>query len=645
MKGSIFYIFLLLATWKIANGQTPFTCKGQYYLSLTKNGSQSSGLYEVKIPTSGAQIYLDTISTSIGLVLNGMGYRITDNLIYGIDPNTAHLRKIGSDGVAIDLGLPKGIPTDRLYYAGDVTPDGKFLLLIGLGGFPQQIVKIDLDDPEYACTFVGLKNNAVGIVDIAFDPFTGIMYGHDLRNSRIVTINPDDGSVNINFKVQSQVDQLGALFFDSFGNLYGYGAYGSGAQDKFVSIDKKTGDIRLLASGPISVGQDGCACPYTLELQKIVTPEVAFPCTDVVYSFIVSNGSGITRSGINLHDTLPDGLTAKSIIYNPFGGNENVADQVVSITEMVVKPGIDTIKLLVSIDENALGIYKNQAHLSGLPLALGSFTLSDYPYSFLEKDSTTLMVEPLDISFIEEEFTTCKGDSVFIDASLHGVNILWSDGDESSRKWLVSPGKYTLSARTKCDVKQVQIDVKGDQVIADILEDTLYIELGDYITLHGEYKNIDENVTLSWISSEGNSALSCQQCLTSEGQPIHDGYYVFLVKNAQDCYDSDTVWVRVKKDRSVFTPNIISANSDGQNDKFYLFAANQSAEGVYLRIYDRWGNLVFERNQFALNDSEYGWDGTFLNKPVVQGVFTWTAMVRFIDQYELVLHGDVTVIR
>jgi len=29
----------------------------------------------------------------------------------------------------------------------------------------------------------------------------------------------------------------------------------------------------------------------------------------------------------------------------------------------------------------------------------------------------------------------------------------------------------------------------------------------------------------------------------------------------------------------------------------------------------------------------------------VQGVFTWTAMVRFIDQYELVLHGDVTVIR
>ena len=104
----------MLATWKIANGQTPFTCKGQYYLSLTKNGSQSSGLYEVKIPTSASQIYLDTISTSIGLVLNGMGYRITDNLIYGIDPNTAHLRKIGRDGVAIDLGLPKGIPTDRL---------------------------------------------------------------------------------------------------------------------------------------------------------------------------------------------------------------------------------------------------------------------------------------------------------------------------------------------------------------------------------------------------------------------------------------------------------------------------------------------------------------------------------------------------
>ena len=90
-------------------------------------------------------------------------------------------------------------------------------------------------------------------------------------------------------------------------------------QDKFVSINKFTGDISLLAQGPSSSGQDGCACPYTLELQKTVVPEIAYPCTDVVYNFIVSNGSGTGRQGIDLIDTMPLGLTAKEVISNPFG--------------------------------------------------------------------------------------------------------------------------------------------------------------------------------------------------------------------------------------------------------------------------------------------------------------------------------------
>ncbi|HMU02365.1 MAG TPA: hypothetical protein PJ990_02025, partial [Saprospiraceae bacterium] len=256
------------------DAQQPFTCRGQYYLSLTKSGSKSSGLYEVKISENGQNIYLDTISSGLNLVLNGMGYRITDNLIYGVDPSTGALRKVGSDGVAIDLGLPQGLPAGPSYYAGDVTPDGKYLLLIGIGGRPQ-IIKVDLADPSYPCTFMALSNNNVSIVDIAFDPFTGILYGHDFINRRLVIIDPDTGEVKGNFLRQNQVDQLGALFFDSFGNLFGYGSYGNFDQDKFVSINKVTGEISLLSQGPLSSGQDGCACPYTLQLQKIVEPEVA----------------------------------------------------------------------------------------------------------------------------------------------------------------------------------------------------------------------------------------------------------------------------------------------------------------------------------------------------------------------------------
>ena len=248
------YIGFLLLCLNYLNAQVLFECKGKYYLSLTRSGAQSSGLYEVKINPDGTKIFLDTISPSIGLVLNGMGYRITDNFIYGMDPNTPRLRKIGRDGVALDLGLPAGIPTDRVYFAGDVTPDGRYLILIGLGGSPAQIVKVDLESPVFQCTFVPLKTS-VSIVDVAFDPFSGKMYGHDLANKRLVIINPDDGTVDVNFIRQPQVDQLGALFFDSFGNLFGYGAFGQidvdiiNDQSRILFLDKATFQNIFLVDG------------------------------------------------------------------------------------------------------------------------------------------------------------------------------------------------------------------------------------------------------------------------------------------------------------------------------------------------------------------------------------------------------------
>ena len=36
---------------------------------------------------------------------------------------------------------------------------------------------------------------------------------------------------------------------------------------------------------------------------------------------------------------------------------------------------------------------------------------------------------------------------------------------------------------------------------------------------------------------------------------------------------------------------------------------------------DRWGNLVFENENFEINDSSQGWDGNYKGKPLNPGVF------------------------
>jgi len=644
----VMYRWLWLYCWWIGictlDAQIPFTCKGQYYLSLTRSNSLASELYEVKISADGQNINLETINDNMGLVVNGMGYRITDNFIYGIDPQTARLRKIGADGIAVDLGLPKGIPVDRLYYAGDVTPDGKYLIMIGLGGFPAQIAKIDLEDPAYSCTFVPLKDNNPGIVDVAFDPFTGILYGHDQYKQRMVTINPETGDINTAFQPQPKVGQIGALFFDSFGNLYGYGSYASSRQNKFLSIDKKGGKISLLAEGPNSSGQDGCACPYTLELQKIATPDTVFACTDVVYSFVISNGSGAMRTGIQLSDVMPSGFKIKSILKNPYGGIETFNDNAITIDNMSVPPGIDTIQVVVQVSDLP-GKYLNQAVLDGLPLALGSSTFSDYPFSIIEKDSTPVVVLPVDLTFIQEEYTICKGDSVFVEADLYGVEFIWENGSHDRQRWLHAPGKYQLTASTDCEKKIVDISLHDASIEAMITVDTISINLGESVVLTSAINGHPSEVKYTWYSDTRKSEITCPHCAETEVTPYESSYFYLDVIDANGCLVTDSVYIRVKVERKVFAPNIISGNGDGVNETFYLSGGASIGEVLLMQIYDRWGNLVFENGHFDLNDPAEGWNGTFLGKPAETGVYTWIAQVRYLDDYEEFITGDITLIR
>jgi len=66
---------------------------------------------------------------------------------------------------------------------------------------------------------------------------------------------------------------------------------------------------------------------------------------------------------------------------------------------------------------------------------------------------------------------------------------------------------------------------------------------------------------------------------------------------------------------NVFVPNTFSPNSDGNNDVFYI--RGKGLERVKsLRVFNRWGEIVFEKKDFPVNDPSSGWDGKFKgNRP------------------------------
>gem|GEM_PF-6945710 len=65
----------------------------------------------------------------------------------------------------------------------------------------------------------------------------------------------------------------------------------------------------------------------------------------------------------------------------------------------------------------------------------------------------------------------------------------------------------------------------------------------------------------------------------------------------------------------------------------------------HLRIFDRWGNLVFEKSNFLPNNPKSGWDGTSKGKRMSTGVYTYTADLLFLDGAVERYDGNVLLIR
>ncbi len=63
------------------------------------------------------------------------------------------------------------------------------------------------------------------------------------------------------------------------------------------------------------------------------------------------------------------------------------------------------------------------------------------------------------------------------------------------------------------------------------------------------------------------------------------------------------------------------------------------------RVYNRWGQVMFERANVDVNDKANGWDGNFNGAQLPPDVYVWTVEA-FCENGDLLkLKGDVTIIR
>ncbi len=117
--------------------------------------------------------------------------------------------------------------------------------------------------------------------------------------------------------------------------------------------------------------------------------------------------------------------------------------------------------------------------------------------------------------------------------------------------------------------------------------------------------------------------------------------YKINIRSAAGCNVVDTLLVAVKGTKGIYVPKGFSPNGDGTNDRLYPILVG-IRELHYFRVYNRWGNLVFETKS---GNPATGWNGTINGYQQPVESYTWTAEGTDIDGIVIKKSGNTFLIR
>ncbi|MCH2023727.1 MAG: gliding motility-associated C-terminal domain-containing protein, partial [Saprospiraceae bacterium] len=299
----------------------------------------------------------------------------------------------------------------------------------------------------------------------------------------------------------------------------------------------------------------------------------------------------------------------------------------------------------------------NQNTAIATGLSFGNFTVTVTDNNGCTMSTNTDVPEPLSLIITGTTTSTlCTGDSSgTLSASASGGSITFGpfqyslDGMSWQNDTLftgLTAGIYNLTVQdgNGCSVDtQLVVQDADPFFITSMTQDTT-IEYLDSLTVEA-IVNDTSGVLYSWTELGDTPILLTDSNYSFNVGPPNLVSYQFTATNSNGCVVDSIVTIMVTKPRRANAPNAFTPNDDGVNDFFFIQGGDKVDEITLFRIYDRWGNLMFEGSNLEVNVPEQGWDGSFKNKPCTSGAYVWYATVLFKDGETEFIKGDVLLLR
>ena len=202
------------------------------------------------------------------------------------------------------------------------------------------------------------------------------------------------------------------------------------------------------------------------------------------------------------------------------------------------------------------------------------------------------------------------------------------------------PGQYFVSVKDEngCTAKDTVVLAAKDQTDFEIEAPTL-INLGQSAIIKLN-SNSNNEYTIN-----AQDQIICEDCPSTEVKPLVATTYTITAVNEYGCQMTKTIDINVAVDRDVYAPNAFSPNGDGRNDYFTIYSGEQVSQITTLRIFDRWGSVIFEKHKIQPGDETAGWNGTVNGQVLPLGTYIFSAQIAYIDGHTETMTGDINLIR
>ncbi len=255
-------------------------------------------------------------------------------------------------------------------------------------------------------------------------------------------------------------------------------------------------------------------------------------------------------------------------------------------------------------------------------------------------DSMVIVVLPPPVFLAWGDTTVCQGETVMLHAS-GGTTYSWlpsiglsNPTDSATFTTPFSTTNYIVIITDDfCNASDtLSVLVTIDPLPSADAGPDANIVSGDSYSINGTASG-----NFQWSPPDG---LSCTNCEDPVATPLVNSTYTLIATNDFGCRAEDSMIITIScSDDILYIPNVFSPNGNGKNDVFRVRSTG-IRELNFLRVYDRWGELVFETA-----DQNVGWDGTFKGKQLPPAVYVFYLKAVCGDGYIISKQGNVTLVR